>query len=279
MNDTSKSNDYGFKLKSHQIVNGNALDILQSFPKNTIDLVITDPPFYLLNKKNLKFKNRANIVQNTEFDDFQSYEDFMKFTQRWCSLISSIVKPNSSVYIFFGAQYISDLMRIYLELGFKYKGIIVWHKTNPVPKIRKSGYLSSTELILYMTKGDPHFNFLGQNKMHNFIETPLCMRPERLRDESPTINKDRKFPSLHPTQKPMKVIEKLIKVSSIPGDIILDPFTGTGTTNVVAKKLGRYSIGIEANEKYYNAAKKRLDETEFNIIRSETQSELDTFVK
>jgi len=245
-----------FDLTQNQLLLGDMFEVLDHVPDASIDLVVTDPPFFIMNKKNLKFKNRADIVQSASFDQFHSYEEFLSFTRKWMTLTVQKMKENSSIYVFFGGQYISDLMRIGLDLGLSYKGILVWHKTNPAPKIRKSGYLSSTELMLFLTKGKPTFNFLGQKKMHNFIETSIVMSPERLKDS--TVLKKGRHPTLHPTQKSLKVIKHLITVSSNIYDIVLDPFTGTGTTNVACKELHRYCLGIESNAKYVNAAQERM---------------------
>ncbi|WP_457559079.1 DNA-methyltransferase [Candidatus Harpocratesius sp.] len=247
-----------FNLQKNQILLGNALEIIPKFPNKSIDLVVTDPPFYIMTKSNIKFKHRADIIQNAHFDHFQTYDEFLEFTDSWIKSLEPKLKDNASMYIFFGAQYISDLIRITEKYGFRYKGILVWHKTNPAPKIRKSGYLSSTELILFIVKGNPTFNFLGQKKMHNLIETPICQRPERLLNCEP--NSKGKFKTLHPTQKPEKLIKKLIIVSSNPNQIVCDPFAGTGTVNIVCKKLERYCIGIEINKKFYQAAFNRLKE-------------------
>ncbi len=249
-------------LESNQILLGNCLSLLDEIPPNSVDLVITDPPFYVMNKSNLKFKNRADIIQNAKFDHFETFEEFMNFTSSWLEAVIPKMKDNSSLYVFFGAQYISDLLRACERLNMKYKGILIWHKTNPVPKIRKSGYLSSTELILFMVKGKPTFNFLGQNEMHNMIETPICQRPERLIGNS--LNKKGKYPTLHPTQKPLKLIEKLVRISSNQNDVVLDPFAGTGTVNIACKNLSRYCTGMELNPKYHQAAQDRLNRTKIN---------------
>ncbi|MHA1777078.1 MAG: DNA-methyltransferase [Promethearchaeota archaeon] len=244
-------------LRKNQIFLGNALEILPIIPDKSIDLMITDPPFYIMTKKNIKFKHRTDIVQTAHFDQFDSYDNFLQFTESWLKIIVKKMKDDASAYIFFGAQYITDLIRICEKLNMRYKGIIVWHKTNPAPKIRKSGYLSSTELILFMVKGKPVFNFLGQKKMHNLIETPICQRPERLVNPKP--NSKRKYKTLHPTQKPESLIEHLILVSSNPNQLVCDPFAGTGTINKVCQKLNRYCIGIEINPDYYQAAIERLN--------------------
>lgn len=246
-----------YEFNVNKLILGNCLEILPQFPDKLFDLVITDPPFNVMNKEDIKFKNRADIKQEADFDQFYSYEDYIKFTKKWIDLIETKMKVDSSLYVFFAVQYITDLMDICLERGMKYKGVLIWHKSNPAPKIRKSGYLSSTEAILFMVKGKPTFNFLGQNKMHNLIETPICMGHERLKDKS-RKNKKGKFTTLHPTQKPEALYEHLITVSSNINDLVCDPFAGTGTANVVCQNLERYCIGIEKNEKYINNAKERL---------------------
>ncbi|MBD3195784.1 MAG: hypothetical protein GF317_12050 [Candidatus Lokiarchaeota archaeon] len=230
---------------------------MEELPDNFIDLVITDPPFNVMNKQDLKFKHRTDIRQDVKFDQFESYESYLTFIDRWVKIIEQKLRMNSSMYIFFAIQYITDLMNICLKYGLRYKGVIIWHKTNPAPKIRKNGYLSSTESVLFMTKGKPTFNFLGQNKMHNFIETPICMGNERLKDEQ-KLNKIGNFATLHPTQKPLELYEHFIEVSSNVDDLISDPFAGTGTANVASKKLNRYCLGIEIDEKYSHYAKERI---------------------
>ncbi|MBD3255471.1 MAG: hypothetical protein GF383_10280 [Candidatus Lokiarchaeota archaeon] len=255
------------KLKNHrykgnEILKGNCLDVLPQLPDQVFDLVITDPPFNVLNKDDLKFEHRTDIKQEVDFDQFESHEDYLQFTGEWVKLVVNKMKEDSSLYVFFAVQYITDLMNICLDHGLKYKGVLIWHKTNPAPKIRKSGYVSSTESVLFMVKGTPTFHFLGQNKMHNLIETPICMGNERLKDKTKK-NKTGNFATLHPTQKPEELYEHFVTVSSNPQDLICDPFAGTGTANVACRKLNRYCVGIELNEKYANYARERLKLTKF----------------
>jgi site-specific DNA-methyltransferase (adenine-specific)/modification methylase len=123
---------------------------------------------------------------------------------------------------------------------------MVWHKTNPVPKIRRAGFLNSCELIVCMWNKDHTWNFSNQKEMHNFIETPICMGSERLKEP------------MHPTQKPVKVLEPIIKIATNVNDIVLDPFMGVGSTGIAALNLDRKFIGIEIEKKYFDAAEKRL---------------------
>lgn len=253
--------------KINTVIQGDCVKILSELPNEIIDLVITDPPFNVLNKEDLKFTHRTDIKQDVEFDQFSSYEDYLKFTEKWVKVIVDKMKRNSSLYIFFAVQYITDLMNICLNHGLKYKGVLIWHKTNPAPKIRKSGFVSSTESILFMVKGKPTFNFLGQNKMHNLIETPICMGSERLKHMTKKT-KNGKNATLHPTQKPLELYKHFISVSSSENDLVCDPFVGTGTANVACKILNRFCIGIELNESYVQHAIKRLNRTKLKIQKT-----------
>jgi site-specific DNA-methyltransferase (adenine-specific)/modification methylase len=124
----------------------------------------------------------------------------------------------------------------------------VWHKTNPVPKFRKAGFLNSCELIVCMWNKGHTWNFGKQSEMHNFFESAICMSPERLKEPH------------HPTQKPVKVLSHLLKIATNEGDVILDPFMGVGSTGVAALMNDRRFIGIELEKTYYQASVKRLSE-------------------
>ena len=131
---------------------------------------------------------------------------------------------------------------------------MVWHKTNPAPKIYKAGFLNSCELIICAWNKGHIWNFSNQKDMHNFIETPICMGRERLKN--PT----------HPTQKPVKVLEHIITIATNPGAIVLDPFMGVGSTGIAALNLKRQFIGFELEQMYYDAAVKRADTIQTKLI-------------
>lgn len=124
---------------------------------------------------------------------------------------------------------------------------MVWHKTNPVPKVLRAGFLNSCELIVCMWNKGHTWNFSNQKEMHNFIQSPICMGPERVKNP------------FHPTQKPLKVLEHVIRIASKPDDMIFDPFMGVGSVGVAALRLGRRFGGIEIDEKYFKAAERRLE--------------------
>lgn len=232
-------------MTTNIIINGNCLEELRKL-KDKFQLLITDPPQFILINDNIEFKNREAIVRNADFDLFNSYEDFLKFTVDWVELCARNIDNNSTACIFFANQYITDLINICDMYELKYFDTFYWHKINPAPKIRKKGFLSSVETAVIFKKGNPVFNFFKQNDMHNFMETPICSGKERI--------KNKQGKTLHPTQKPIKLISNFIKILSNIGDNVIDPFSGTGTTNYCCKYLKRNCLGIELNEEYHSAS-------------------------
>jgi len=244
--------------RDNTIVNDDCLVYLKDQVEDDIfDLVIADPPYYTMNNPNITFKKRKDMVRDSKFDLFPSLKDYLGFTQQWIELVSQKAKKDASIYIFCAIQYVSYFIAYLKKFDWEYKGIITWIKTNPAPKVRKKGYVSATEHILFMTRGNFVFNFTKEEKMNNYITTSICMRPERLLDKT-NLNKKGKPTTLHPTEKPEDIITPLVLNSSNPDQLILDPFAGTGKTNYVAKKWGRYSLGIELNPKYAIAGQERL---------------------
>ena len=131
---------------------------------------------------------------------------------------------------------------------------MIWHKTNPAPKVFKAGFLNSCEMIFTCWNKKHTWNFISQADMHNFIQSPICMPPERLKDPK------------HPAQKPISILKKMLEIASNKDDIIFDPFMGVGSTGVAALELDRRFVGVEIDEAYFNAAKKRIEETLYNNI-------------
>ena len=135
-------------------------------------------------------------------------------------------------------------------LTFQY---FIWHKTNPVPKIYKNGFLNSCEMIICLWNKGHTWNFSDQKTMHNFFECPICMGNERTKSPK------------HPTQKPLKLLRHIIKIASNEGDIVLDPFMGVGSTGIASFNLKRNFIGIELDKEYFDATNKRFQEHERKI--------------
>ena len=237
------------KIEKNKIILGNCLNILKLID-DEVDLVLTDPPQYRLINKNIILGNRKDVVRTVKFDLFDSYDKFLLFTEKWIKLCSKLMKKDSTMYISYAEIYSNDLINICNKYGLKYFDTFYWHKTNPMYQIRKRNFRSSVETTLIFNKGNYTFNFLEQNEMHDFMELPICQGKKRLKNKEGT--------TLHPTQKPLKLIKHFVKISSNIDDKVLDPFSGTGTTNVACKMLNRKCLGIEINEEYYLPSVQRL---------------------
>lgn len=239
-------------MKTHFLISGDALKAIPKIKKK-VDAIIVDPPYNTANKNTKKLKGRKD--RSVDFGKWDYFEDdeFLIFTKNWIQQTSTLLKDSGNLLIFCKLEYISDIKRIYEDSGFKHHATIIWHKTNPAPQIRKTGFLSSVEAVLWATKGFDSkkisytFNFLGQREMHNFIETPICMGKERTK---------------HPTQKPKKILSHFIKIFTNEDDLILDCFAGSGTLAEAAHELNRSSINIENDKTFFKIMYDRLKKLE-----------------
>lgn len=238
---------------NYKIFNADCFVKLKELEDSSIDFILTDPPYNLskYSTGNMKFEWRSDINNDLaewdkkNFDPAELKDEFLR-----------ILKPTGNIFAFCSYNLIGRWHEIF-DPVFDTFQFFVWHKTNPVPKFRKAGFLNSCELIVCMWNKGHTWNFGKQNEMHNFFECPICMGPERLKNPK------------HPTQKPVKLLKHLISIASNKGDVILDPFMGVGSTGVAALEMGRKFIGIEIDKEYFEAAKKRLSRiqpTLFSII-------------
>lgn len=233
----------------HYLVLGDALQKIKLIDFK-VDTAIVDPPYNTANKNTKILKGRK--ARSSDFGkwDYFGDEEYLIFTKNWIEEVSKKLKDNGNLLIFCKMEYISDIKRIYENIGFKHHGTIIWHKTNPAPQIRKNGFLSSCEAVLWATKGFDNtkisytFNFSKQNEMHNFMESPICMGKERTK---------------HPTQKPKRILSHLINIFTNKGDWILDCFAGSGTLAEAADDLDRNSINIENDKEYFKILTQRLE--------------------
>ena len=234
------------ELKEYLLINGDCFCALKSIPDKSVDLILTDPPYNIAKYStgNMKFEWRSEI--NNDLAEWDLVElkpkDLIGEFKR-------ILKPNGNIFIFCSYNIIGEYHKVF-DPEFDTFQFMVWHKTNPVPNFRKSSFLNSCELIVGCWNKGHTWNFTNQKDMHNFIESGICMGSERLKDESGKI--------LHPTQKPVAVLEKIIKIASNENDVVLDCFNGVGSTGVAALKNNRRYIGIEIDNSYVKATEQRL---------------------
>ena len=228
--------------RTYRIAHGDSHDLIKKIPDKSVDFILTDPPYNLAQHSTGNIPLPGRTAMNNDLAPW----DLIEFKpEEWIDEFLRILKPTGNLFIFTSYNQIGKWYDL-LDHKFDATNFMVWHKTNPAPKVFKAGFLNSCELIYTCWNKGHTWNFISQAEMHNFLESSICMRPERLQDPK------------HPTQKPVAVLKKLITIASNEGDVIFDPFMGVGSTGVAALELNRRFIGFEISPDYFNAAEKRL---------------------
>ncbi len=254
-------------MKKNLIYSGDCIDILNNeIDKKSVDLIFADPP-YNLSGNGLKWKGNKTggdwYMVNEEWDKMTAPE-YLQFTRKWIGACYEVLKGHGSIYISCTFHNIAEVMIVLKLLDFKIHNVITWQKTNAMPNMTRRVFNHSTEFIVWAVKGKKWiFNYAELKKinpekqkdgalkqMRDVWALPLVQGKERLR------GKDGR--ALHPTQKPEEMLRRIIIASSNKDDLVLDPFSGSGTTAFVAKKLGRNWIGIEKNKEYIKMAQNRI---------------------
>jgi site-specific DNA-methyltransferase (adenine-specific) len=233
-------------MELNVIYHRSCLEGLKQLPDACVDLIFTDPPYYQYRAKNVEgLKNHKDVVTEFDFDGFKSEEDYLQFLEEVLTECFRVCKPGAVGYLWCGDDFVSYLNRMVERVGFQFRKVIHWHKKNPFPAIyTRKMYANSMEMMVHFSKGIPKtWNQKHVNEMHNFIESPICMGKERTK---------------HKTQKPLKVCLPFIEISSNEGDLVLDPFMGSGSTAVAAKMLKRNYIGFELSEEFCKIAEDRI---------------------
>ena len=251
-------------IKQNSITLGNSLKIMKKIPNNSIDLVFVDPPYNLQLGGTLLRPNHTKVGGvNEDWDKFNNYKEYDKFTKNWLIESKRVLKKEGALWVIGSYHNILRVGTIIQNLGFWILNDIIWHKTNPMPNFKGTRFTNAHETLLWCaTSKDAKYTFNYQNlktlnegkQMRSDWFIPICSGKERLKNK----NNERS----HPTQKPESLLYRIILSSTNKGDIILDPFLGSGTTAAVAKKLKRKFIGIEKDKLYFKLAQKRLRKTE-----------------
>jgi DNA modification methylase len=237
------------------VIVGDCKELLQKLPDASVDLVFLDPPYYLqLPKKDLKRWNQNNVVVavRDEWDKFRSFEDYDRFIEDVLKEVRRVLKPSGTVWVISTYHSLHRIGKIMQDMGYWILNDVHWVKTNPMPNWLGVRFTNATETLLWALpdKNAKGYTFhrdlakkFGIGKVGaNIWVIPLCTGKERLKNEEGT--------RLHSTQKPAELLRRVILTSTNEGDIILDPFAGTGTTGHLAKDLGRNFIMIEGNNDY-----------------------------
>jgi len=241
------------KLSEYELILGDSFDHIKTIPAHSVDLILTDPPY------NLGRYSTGNIKMSWRKDfnnDVAEWDTTIFNPADWLEEFRRILKLTGNIFAFTSYNLLGQWHHTF-DPVFDTFQFMVWHKTNPPPKLRKAGFLNSCELIICAWNKGHTWNFTNQKDMHNFIESPICMGKERIKNP------------VHPTQKPIKVLNHLVRLATKPGDLIFDPFMGVGSTGVSALQLGRRFTGIELDPLYFEAASKRIEATTTRLFNDE----------
>ncbi len=247
------------ELPLDQIIQGDCVDVLNTFPEKSIDLIFADPPYNLQLQQELWRPNMTKVdAVDDEWDQFRSFEEYDRFTRNWLQACRRVLKDTGALWVIGSYHNIYRVGAILMDLGYWILNDVVWIKTNPMPNFRGVRFTNAHETLIWAQKikGARYtFNYRAMKSLNDDLqmrsdwELPICAGQERLK-----INGSK----AHSTQKPEALLYRVIQASSNPGDVVLDPFFGSGTTGAVAKKLHRRWIGVERDELYIKVAQERL---------------------
>lgn len=246
-----------------KILHGDCIDIMRMMPDASVDAAFLDPPYHLqLGAKTLyrpEDQTAARAVRD-EWDSFESTAEYDRFTREWLTEVKRILKPTGSLWVIGSYHNIFRVGAALQDLGFWILNDVIWVKTNPMPNFRGTRFTNAHETLIWATPtktGKYTFNYETMKKLNNGKQMRsdwgmnICLGEERLKDDEGK--------SLHNTQKPMDLLRRVILASTRAGDIILDPFLGSGTTAAAARELGRHFVGIEQDARYIAGATARVN--------------------
>jgi site-specific DNA-methyltransferase (adenine-specific) len=246
-------------LPLNQIIHGDCIEILKSLPENSVDLIFADPPYNLQLRKDLYRPNMTKVdAVNDGWDHFDGFKEYDSFTRGWLSACRCVMKETGTLWVIGSYHNIYRVGAIMQDLGFWILNDLIWVKNNPMPNFRGVRFTNAHETMIWAQKKQgAHYTFNHKSmkalnddlQMRSDWTIPLATGKQRIK-----VNGTK----AHSTQKPEALLYRVLMASSNPGDVVLDPFFGSGTTGAVAKKLGRDWIGIERDRKYIKVAQKRI---------------------
>jgi modification methylase len=247
-------------LDVDRIIKGDCVEVMRSLPDACVDMVFADPPYNLQLGGDLYRPEggRVDAVDNDwdKFDTFASYDAFCK---AWLAEARRILKPDGALWVIGSYHNIFRLGAVLQDEGFWILNDIIWRKANPMPNFKGTRFTNAHETLIWASKGEKAkytFNYRSMKTLNDELQMrsdwtfPICGGQERIK---------RNGTKAHPTQKPEALLYRIMLACSRPGDVVLDPFFGTGTTGAVAKRLGRHWIGIEREDSYIDVASERIE--------------------
>lgn len=248
-------------LPLNQIIAGDCVAAMNALPAGSVDLIFADPPYNLQLKGDLHRPDNSLVdAVDDHWDQFSSFAAYDRFTRDWLAAAKRLLKPNGAIWVIGSYHNIFRVGAALQDQGYWLLNDVIWRKSNPMPNFRGKRLTNAHETLIWASRDENAkytFNYEALKELNDGVQMrsdwvlPLCTGGERLKDE----NGDK----AHPTQKPESLLHRIIMATTNVGDVILDPFFGTGTTGAVAKMLGRDFIGIEREESYRRAAARRID--------------------
>ncbi len=251
------------ELPRNQILGGDCIEIMNSLPAESVDLIFADPPYNLQLKGDLHRPDNSLVdAVDDEWDQFSSFSVYDKFTRDWLRAARRLLKPNGAIWVIGSYHNIFRVGASLQDAGYWILNDVIWRKSNPMPNFRGKRFTNAHETMIWAGKSEESkytFNYEALKALNDDVQMrsdwviPICNGGERLKDE----NGDK----AHPTQKPQALLHRVLIGSTNQGDVVLDPFFGSGTTGAVAKMLGRDFIGIERDPGYREVAERRIANT------------------
>lgn len=249
-----------FILPIDQVLQGDNVELLRQLPNRSVDLVFADPPYNLQLQSELRRPNMTLVdAVDDEWDQFDDFAAYDAYTQEWLNECRRVLKDTGTIWVIGTYHNIFRIGKIMMDLGYWILNSVVWEKTNAMPQFRGVRFTNSHEILIWARKSKSRkrytFNYeamknLNEGKqMRADWDLPLCTGTERIKVDGEKA---------HSTQKPEALLYRVILSSSNPGDVVLDPFFGTGTTGAVARRLHRHWIGIERDPSYIEVAQARI---------------------
>jgi DNA modification methylase len=245
----------------NKIIKGDSVEILKKLPDNSVDLIFADPPYNLQLNGELWRPNQTKVdAVDDEWDKFTDFQTYDKFSEEWLKECRRVLKKDGSIWVIGSYHNIFRIGKIMQDVGLWVLNDVLWIKTNPMPNFKGTRFNNAHETLIWASKDKDSrytFHYKTMKAFNDDLQLrsdwyiPICNGGERLKDE--------KGNKIHSTQKPEALLYRIIISTSNPGDVVLDPFMGSGTTGAIAKKLGRNFIGIEREDKYIKVANERIE--------------------
>ncbi|SDZ74564.1 site-specific DNA-methyltransferase [Rubrimonas cliftonensis] len=248
-------------LPLDRIIEGDCIAAMAALPEASVDLIFADPPYNLQLKGELHRPDNSQVdAVDAAWDRFASFEAYDAFTRAWATEARRVLKPDGAIWVIGAYHNVFRVGATLQDLGFWILNDVVWRKSNPMPNFRGKRFTNAHETLIWAARSDagrPVFNYDAAKALNEGLQMrsdwviPLCTGAERLKGADGA--------KLHPTQKPEALLHRVLVTTTKPGDVVLDPFFGAGTTGAVAKRLRRRWIGIEREPAYVEAARRRIE--------------------